>query len=187
MKQTASLTAEKLVTAEDLFALPRGRQRHELNDGVLRTMSPAGFEHGCVANKLSVLLSNHVAKHDLGVVAAAETGYLLKRDPDLIRAPDASFIARTRIPETGLPEFYWSGAPDLAVEVNSPNDTVREVSDKVRVWLKAGTRMVWVVDPRLKTITSYRSLTEAVVLTEKDDLDGGDVVPGFRCKIAQVF
>jgi Uma2 family endonuclease len=82
---------------------------------------------------------------------------------------------------------YAIGAPDLAVEVVSPGDTVREVEEKVKEWLEAGARMVWAVRPKLRMITVYRSLTDVVVLTEKDTLDAGDVVPGFRIAVADVF
>lgn len=150
-------------------------------------MPPAGSEHGFLANRLAVKLSIHVEAHNLGVVFCAETGYILRRNPDTVRAPDASFISKKRIPKEGLPESFWRGAPDLAVEVVSPGDTVREVSDKVKEWLKGGARMVWVVDPRMKTITSYRSLTKVKVLTLNDWLEGETVVEGFRCKVSDLF
>jgi Uma2 family endonuclease len=120
-------------------------------------------------------------------VYAAETGFLLEQDPDTVRAPDVAFVRRERIQKAGTVEGYWIGAPDLAVEVLSPSDTVRRIEGKVAEWLESGSRLVWVVSPKMHTVTVYRSLTEIVVLTEKDTLDGGDVVPGFQIPIAEIF
>jgi Uma2 family endonuclease len=87
-----------------------------------------------------------------------------------------------------LPEdSFWPGAPDLAVEVVSPNDTIREIEERVRAWLDAGTKMVWVVNPKWRTVSVHRSATDPTTLTEKDELTGGDVVPGFRCRVRDVF
>ncbi len=132
-------------------------------------------------------LDNHVSAHRLGVVCAAETGFLLAQNPDTVRAPDIAFVRRERIEKAGEVKGYWVGAPDLAVEVTSPGDTIREVEAKVAQWLEAGARMVWVVSSKLRTVTVYRSLTDIVVLTEKDTLDGGDVVPGFQMRVAEIF
>ncbi|PYS57930.1 MAG: Uma2 family endonuclease, partial [Acidobacteria bacterium] len=88
---------------------------------------------------------------------------------------------------TGTLKGYRQGAPDLVVEVLSPSDTMKKVEAKVAQWLEAGARMVWVVSPKLRTVTVYRSLTNIVVLTEKDTLDGGDVVPGFQIRVAEIF
>ena len=118
---------------------------------------------------------------------AAETGFLLEQDPDTVQAPDIAFVRRERIEKAGRVEGYWIGAPDLAVEVLSPSDTVRRIEGKVAEWLESGSRLVWVVSPKMHTVTVYRSLTEIVVLTEKDTLDGGDVVPGFQIPIAEIF
>ena len=84
-------------------------------------------------------------------------------------------------------EAYWPLAPDLAVEVLSPGDAERAVDEKVRAWLEAGCRAVWVVDPKERTVVVRRPRTDAVRLTEKDELTGGDAAPGFRCRVAEVF
>ncbi len=116
-------------------------------------MSPAGGEHGAVIGTLFLLLGNFVRQNGLGVVFGAETGFLIERAPDTVRAPDIAFVSRKRIPPDGIPRSYVPGAPDLAVEVVSPGDTVREVDDKVADWLNAGSEAVWVVNPRWKTVT----------------------------------
>ena len=132
-------------------------------------------------------MARHVEANDLGVVFAAETGFRLATDPDTVRAPDVAFITKTRVEEVGKFEGFWPGAPDLAVEVISPADSYNEVKEKVEEYLNAGAGAVWVVDPRRRTIAVYRSLTEIAILTENDTLEGGDIIPGFGCCVAEVF
>ena len=125
--------------------------------------------------------------HNLGVVYAAETGFKLASDPDTVRAPDVAFIRRDRVEEVGDIEGFWPGAPDLAVEVISPSDTYADVQEKVFDWLEAGTRMVILVMPRKRIVTIYRSMTDMIMLTEHDTLDGGDVVPGWKIPVRELF
>ena len=110
---------DKLMTADELLRLPDDGLRHELVAGELRTMAPGGGEHGWVTINLAVPLAQHVRAHDLGVVFAAETGFLLAQEPDLVRAPDVAFVCRERVDAVGRVRGYWPGAPDLAVEVVS--------------------------------------------------------------------
>ena len=132
-------------------------------------------------------LDRHVRAHNLGVVCAAETGFKLASNPDTVRAPDVAFIRRERVQEVGDVEGYWPGAPDLAVEVVSPSDTYADVQEKVFDWLEAGTRMVILVMPRKRAVTVYRSMTDMMMLTEHDTLDGGDVVPGWKIPVRGSF
>jgi Uma2 family endonuclease len=180
-------TEVQLMTAEALLALPRGQFRYELINGELKKMSPTGHEHGRITIRLTVPLAQHIRNRGLGELYAAETGFQLSSNPDTVRAPDIAFVRQTRVEEVGDAPGYWPGAPDLAVEVVSPNDRISEVEEKVAEWLEAGARMIWVVSPKLHTVTVYRSLTDIETLTEKDTLDGGDVVPGFSIAVAEIF
>jgi Uma2 family endonuclease len=167
--------------------MPDDGYRYELVKGELIQMSPTGDEHGQVTMELATILHQFVKKHNLGRVYAAETGFKLESGPDTVRAPDVAFVSRERVEATGTLTGYRSGAPDLVVEVLSPSDRIGKVEAKVKQWLETGARMVWVVSPKLHTVTVYRSLTDIVTLTEKDNLDGGDVVPGFQIKVAEIF
>lgn len=178
---------EKLVTAEELLRMPDDGMRRELVEGELREMTPAGSEHGYLALKVGRLLGNHVEANGLGRVYAAETGFKLASDPDTVRAPDAAFVARERVEREGPVAGYWPGAPDLAVEVVSPGDRHSEVVEKALSWLEAGCRMVLVVDPERKAATVYRSREDIRILLPGDVVDGGDVVPGWRLPVAEIF
>lgn len=175
-------TTTRTMTAEELLRLPRGKACYELVKGELITMSPAGQKHGRIIMNLGVPLTQHVKTNKLGYVYGAETGFKLAADPDTVRAPDIAFVSQEQVDKVGDPEGYWPGAPDLAVEVLSPGDRVSEVEQKVQEYPQAGTRLVWVVSPKMRTVTVYRSLTDIEVLTENDTLDGGDVVPGFSVR-----
>jgi Uma2 family endonuclease len=180
-------TTQQLVTAEDLLHIPDNGFRYELVRGELKKMAPAGHRHGRIAINVTTPLDQHVRAHNLGVVYAAETGFKLASNPDVVRAPDVAFIRRERVEEVGDVEGYWPGAPDLAVEVVSPSDTYADVQEKVFDWLEAGARMVIVVMPRRRSVTVYRALNDIIVLTENDSLDGGDVVPGWTMSIKDLF
>ena len=174
-------------TASELFEMPDDGFRYELVKGELRRMSPAGTEHGAIVWNLSGLLAPHIKAENLGQGFGAETGFKIASDPDTVRAADIAFVGRERIPETGIPKNFWPLAPDLAVEVLSPGDTFSEVEEKVKDWLGAGVRAVWVVNPGQRSVSVYRSATDVALLSEADEIDGGEVVPGFRCKVSEIF
>jgi Uma2 family endonuclease len=181
-----SIGTSSLVTADELGQMPNSRAC-ELIEGVIIRMSPAGWKHGNVSARVVAMLMRHVAERDLEVVFSTETGFTIARNPDTVRAPDAAFIRKDHLPATPPEEAFWPGPPDLAVEVVSPGDTSGEIDDKVSAWLDAGSAMVWVVNPRWRSVTVYRSATDIKTLTENDDLDGQDVVPGFRCRLREIF
>jgi Uma2 family endonuclease len=184
---------ERLYSAADLWGLSHSpdydEKRLELSEGILVVMTPAGIEHGSFAMKLGYRITAYAETHDLGIVTAAETGYILFTDPDnkdTVRAPDVGFISKARIPETGVPEGYFQGAPDLAVEVVSPNDSADDVQQKVNQYLQYGTRAVWVFYPKSKSIVVHTQ-TGAKTLHPGDTLDGGDVLPGFTLAISDLL
>jgi Uma2 family endonuclease len=180
-------TRTQLVTAEELLRMPEDGHRYELVNGELRKIPPTGHVHGRFAATLTGSLVRHVTANRLGAVYAAETGFILRRNPDTVRAPDVAFICQERVEEVGDAAGYWPGAPDLAVEVISPSDTYTEVEEKVFEWLDAGTLMLLVVNPRMPSVTVYRSLTDISVLTQNDTLHGGDVVPGWTMPVKDIF
>jgi len=180
-------TAIELLTADDLLRLPHDGYRYELSKGELIKEPPAGNLHGRRTMRLSWRLAQHVEANDLGVVFAAETGFRLANDPDTVRAPDIAFVAKIHVKEVAETEGFWPGAPDLAVEVISPRDSYSAVEQKAVEYLSAGTRAVWVVDPRRRTVTIYRSLTSITILTEADTLEGEDIISGFACRVAEIF
>ena len=140
-----------------------------------------------IAGEIFGLLRNHVRSLGLGQVFAAETGFTLQRNPDTVRAPDAAFVAKDRMPQGETPDGYLALAPDLAIEVISPNDRPRAVREKVADWLNAGTRLVWVIYPSSRTVTVHRPPSSVEELGGEDTLDGAEVVPGFTCRVEELF
>jgi Uma2 family endonuclease len=178
---------QRLMTAEELLQLPDDGQRHELVRGKLRTMPPGSWEHGCESIEIAASLAPHARRNRLGRVAGADTGFWLTRDPDTVRAPDVAFVRRDRLPEGPARQGYFDGAPDLAVEVISPNDRYSEVDEKIGEYLEHGTRMVLIVDPRRQTVAVHRPGQPVRVLGVDDMLDGEDVVPGWTMPVRDIF
>lgn len=170
-----------------LFALPDDGMRRELVGGVVRVMEPTGFGHGMAAARIGALLHDHVAERGLGIALAAETGFVLTRDPDTVRAPDVAFVPRDRFEAIGDTERFWPEAPALAVEVVSPSDAFSAVEEKALMWLAHGTLLVLVADPRRRTITAYRSGRDVRVHTEDEVVDASSAVPGWSLRVADAF
>lgn len=180
-------TEQQLYTTQDVLALPDDAYRYELVRGELRRMSPAGRKHGRLIMNISTPLDQFVRKHQLGVVYAAETGFILENNPDTLRAPDIAFVRQERLAALPEEDGFFAGPPDLAVEFISPNDLYTEVDEKVRDYLRAGTRMVVVVNPRKQTVTVYRSRKDIQLLTREDLLEGGDLLPGWFLPVTAIF
>ena len=175
-----------LMTADELLHLNVPDKRTELVRGRLIVREPAGWTHGVVAMKLGIKLGTHVERASTGIVLAAETGFKLQSDPDTVRAPDVAFVARERAPlesTRGFPAL----APDLAVEVLSPDDRPGEVLAKVGEWLSAGTTLVWVVDPARRLARVYRADGSEALVTADGVLEGEDLLPGFSCPLASLL
>ncbi len=175
------------ITAEQLLCMPNDGMRRELIAGELKEMTPAGHEHGSLAMRFSIPLGVFVEEKNLGEIYTAETGFLLARNPDTVRAPDAAFVARERLGLAINKTGYFPGPPDLAVEVVSPGDAYTEVEEKVDAWLDAGSRMVIVINPRNRTLKVYRARTDITVLSTDDTFNGGDLLSGFLLPVRRIF
>ncbi|CAN5664223.1 Uma2 family endonuclease [soil metagenome] len=180
-------TAKQSTTIENLEQLPESESRFELIRGELIPMPPAGFDHGDIALAIGTALRIYAREHQLGRVAGAETGYVLSEDPDIMLAPDASFVLTERLPPRDERRRFLRLAPDLAVEVVSPNDSASYVQSKVKEYLEASVRLVWIVDPETQSVTIYDSSGGVRFLGIDDQLDGADVLPGFSVPIAEIF
>lgn len=169
--------------------------RRELIDGVIVETMPPGGKHGAVAVRIAGHLFAHVDVTRLGVVVV-ETGFILRRNPDTVLGPDVAFVRAERVAAAaGIPDGFWELAPDLVVEVVS-HDRLRTSADhgelvepraKVRNWIEAGTRLVWVPYPESRTVEVVGSLLDRRVLTAEDVIDGADVLPGFSCPVHELF
>jgi Uma2 family endonuclease len=178
--------ASDYLTADQLAAMPDTGNRLELVDGELHMMSPAGGRHGRIAGKLFLRIGNHVERHKLGETFAAETGFLLHRNPDTVRAPDVSFVSYERLGEYADYPGYLPVAPDLVVEVVSPSDQSSEVESKASAWLRAGVRVVLVVDPQTNSIREYRSLDQ-IRVHHDGFIDLQDILVDFQLGVAELF
>jgi Uma2 family endonuclease len=187
MTTTTIATSTGSLTADDLWQLSNDGRRRELVNGAITMMAPAGGAHAAIAGALAVALGHYVKAKQLGIVLVAEPGFVLSRNPDTVRAPDAAFIAQSRVPAKGMPVKFIEFPPDIAVEVLSPSDAQIEVEDKIQQWLDAGTKLVWIVNPSRKTVTIHKAAADPRVLHETDTLSGEDVCPGFSVNIAEIF
>jgi Uma2 family endonuclease len=180
-------TTEKLLTAEEFEQVPDDGKRYELIDGELREMPPTVSWHGEVESKLVVRVGSHVETHRLGIVSCGETLYIVRRNPDRVRAANIAFLRQDRVPSLEARQHIMEVIPDLVVEILSKSDTIEEINDKIDDWLHAGVQMLWVVDPFRRTVTIYRPGLDPVLLGERATLEGDPVVPGFRCSVAEMF
>lgn len=176
-----------LMTADDLWDLPDDGMRHELVRGELRTMPPTGLDHGDHESVLDGSIGPYVRRGKLGRVFTGDPGFRLTADPDTVRAPDLAFVRHERLVGGRGPSGYFYGAPDLAVEIISPNDRYTDVEEKVGEWLEHGTRLVFVVNPRRQTVWVHRPGQPVSVLGINDTLTGEDVVPGWSIPVRELF
>ena len=176
------------LTAADLLAVSKdSSRRYELIAGNLRTLPLAATDHSAIALTIGATIHLFAEDHSSGSAFGAGAGFLLTRNPDTVRAPDAAFVSQARLPESGVPAGYFPGAPDLAVEVVSPGDTAGEVEEKVQMWLAHGGSLAWVIYPATRTVTVYRRDGSAHVLHNSDLLDGEAMLPGFTFPVDRLF
>lgn len=178
--------AQTKYTPEALLSMPDGDQ-YELVDGEL-VERQMGFRSSRIGGQLFKFLAMHCDQHQLGWVLPSDAGYqCFPDDPGKVRKPDISFIQAARLAAEDEPEGWARIAPDLAVEVVSPNDLFEAVSIKVREYLAAGVRLVWVIDTATQMVYVYPNGRRGEILTHDDELSGGDVVEGFQCRVAGLF
>jgi Uma2 family endonuclease len=178
--EVALLTGEELAALGDVGPC-------ELVEGRIVSMSPTGDEHGAIELNFGSLLQAFVAKGHLGRVRVGEVGIYTRRAPDTVRAADVLFISNERYAERDDSRAFLDVAPDLIVEILSPDDRWSELTQKLREYFAVGVRLVWVADPAARAVFAYRSLTDVREFTEEDDLPGGDVLPGFSAPVAALF
>ena len=183
----ANVPADRLLTAEDLMAIPDDGWKYELAHGRLVRMAPASWVPGVVGTRVSHQIDSFLDEHPIGFTSAADTGFLLRRDPDVVRAPDIGFVRAERVSATDLPPRFFPGPPDLAIEVLSPTDRMPDVLHKIADYLDAGTRLVWFLDPQRRTAMVFRADGSITVLGANDQIDGEDVLPGFRLRLAALW
>ncbi|MGH7700423.1 MAG: Uma2 family endonuclease [Gemmatimonadales bacterium] len=180
------MASPALQTAEDLLRFREPGKTAELVRGVLIVREPPSTGHGARSARLLYRVMDFIKRHGLGEVFAQDTGFKIERDPDTVRAPDVAFVARQRlaqIPEEGYAEL----APDWAAEILSPSDRPGEVLEKVGQWLSAGVRLVWVLDPVRRHTRVHRADGTVSIVGPEEELDGEDVIPGFRCPLRDIF
>ena len=177
----------KLITAEELLELHSKGVRGELIRGELSETMPSGEAHGNVVAKLVYLLMTYVMPRRLGRVTASDSGVRLDRTLDTVREPDVGFFSEEKFQGAEPVAGYSEAIPDLVVEVISPSERLSAVHDKAFMWLRYGTRLVWVVNPNRRQIAVYREGEPVHTLTDTDSLDGLDVIPGFACAVSDVF
>jgi Uma2 family endonuclease len=175
-----------LMTAEDLLALPDDDMQYELVEGELIEMSPSSRPHSRDGLRIASQLLSFVEAHDLGEAYGADAGFILRRNPDTVRSPDAAFVRKERLVELD-DEGFLPLAPDLAVEVDSPSNTVNEMSRRIQEYLDAGTAIVWAVEPLRRQVTVRTQDPIARIYRDGDILDGGDVLLGFTLAVTYIF
>jgi Uma2 family endonuclease len=171
-----------MATTPEIILNPE--KEYELVNGQPEEKEMGGARHGGVGMRLGAEIWVHVKKHKLGGVYGSDTSFQIGQNE---RLPDVSFVAAERIPLEGEPEGIWPIAPDLAVEIISPNDLYEKVNSKVLEYLAAGVQQVWLVSPEHKTVTIFRSPTEVTVFSEDSELASEDLLPGFRCRLSDLF
>jgi len=177
----------KRMTLEEAKQINPDEQPGELVRGVFVPMSRPTVRHGFVTAKVVFVLMRYLEQNPIGQVVCNDAGFVLEQQPDTLRGPDVGVILKERIPAEGLPDDWWEGAPDLAVEIVSRTQTAHDLARKALEYLQAGTKMVWVVDPESKTVAVYTPPNHIRVLREDETLDGGEVLPNFQIRVGDLF
>jgi Uma2 family endonuclease len=180
-------TVTRLLTAEDLAGMPEDAVPTELRSGELITLSPGSPDHGRVNARIVTIITTFVDEHDLGETYCNDTGFLLQEHPDTVLGPDVAFIRTERLSQLEKLRGYFTGSPDLAIEVISPGDVIKAVHAKAKDFIRFGTLQCWVVNPRDRKVTIHVPDQTPLKLVETDYIEGGSILPGFRRLIADFF
>ena len=179
------LTSTHTMSAEAFWQMAQTDKKLELVRGeVIEYMSPGGL-HGGFSLGIGALLRTFA--RSTGGYAGMEAGFLLERNPDVVRLPDISFVCAERVPETGIPETFWNQAPDVAVEVISPSELADDIQEKVRLYLRAGTQQVWTVYPQQRIMVIHTADNLARTLQDAEMLIGSGVLEGFQTPVSALF
>lgn len=180
-------TAKKLLSADDLLAMPDDGMRRELIKGELFEMPPAGDDHGFVGSEMTWRLGAFISQSGLGRGRMAETGFWIEREPDTVRAPDFAYISYDRMAQRPATRGFAEVLPDLVVELVSPNDSPHYVNDKIRMWLDAGVRLALAVYPATQEIVAHHDDGTVQRFGIGDTLTCEPVLPGFACPVVDIF
>jgi Uma2 family endonuclease len=181
------MAAKTLMTAAEFAKTGSETDGYELVRGELVPIPPPAKNHGYVSANAVFLLGSHTKKRGKGIVMCNDTGLITRRRPDTVRGVDVMVYVNPKTSGRDIPDGYAKEPPDLAVEIRSPSQSWKELMEKVLEYLNMGVRLVWVVDPKVKRVTVFSQDSEPQTFAAENELDGGDVLPGFRCKVAEFF
>lgn len=182
-----ALQRQKRMTVEEFYRLPNDDHRQELVRGYLVSEPTPGAQHGYLATAMVFALESYARQHGDSVILTCDTGFVLARNPDTVRAPDVSLVSRQRYEALKDKRGPIPGAPDLAVEVLSPSDRKAKVKAKVAHYLQAGAKLVWIVDPASQQVRSYQGQGAPIVFDINSELTAPALLPGFRVAVAELF
>ncbi|MEO8100669.1 MAG: Uma2 family endonuclease [Acidobacteriota bacterium] len=172
-------------TLEQLARMPEDGLRHELDAGELLVMTRPNSRHGALQAELIRILGDHVRRNKLGRIYS-ESGFILGRNPEILRGPDVAFVRQDRLPQ--VPDDGWAElGPDLVVEIVSPSDTARQIDRKVHQYLAAGTLAIWIVYPDTKSVHVFEPAGAARMVESHDLLSSPQALPGFEIRVAEIF
>jgi Uma2 family endonuclease len=182
------MVATRLMTVEEFEALNGDSGRYELIRGELREVPPMGMRHGEIGSIFHIRIGVFAQERRLGRVYTSDTCFILAHgQPAVIVMPDVAFVRADRLPPADQRDRYAPFPPDLAVEVRSPSQSRREIEEKIALYLEARVPMLWYCQPKPRTVTVYRPDRDPLVVGEEGELDGEDVLPDFRLRVADLF
>jgi len=175
------------MTFEAAAQLDPDEQGGEIVDGVWIPVTRATWRHGEIIFTIAYLLKAYARQHPGWSVSGADPGVKLARNPDKLRGPDAGMVRAERAPTGKGVDGWLEGAPDLAIEVVSDSQTISEMTKKALEYIAGGAQMVWLVDPEPRRVVLFTPPNQVKILGTDDLIDGGTVLPGFSCKVSELF